>query len=79
MAGACCIVKFSVIGRNLAGALRGGSLNINSSGAKTIVTYSVGQSGGTLDGGPNSGSILFTYDGSVYQTVMLISYSDYGD
>ena len=79
VAGACCIVKFSVSGYNLAQALKGSSLNINSSGAKTVRHYSAGQSGGSVDAGPLAGSILFTYDGSTYQTVTFIAYGDYSD
>ena len=79
VAGAVCAIKFSVTGYSVAAALRSATLNINSTGAKSVYSYSAGQSGGYVDSGPISGTILVVYNGSAYQSITMVSYGDYSD
>ena len=79
MAGACCYVHFS---NNPYGTLKSVSLNINSTGAKSIsheVTIAGGSNSGTHDDTYYLLSTLFVYTGSSYITGRSSHYGDYSD
>ena len=82
VAGAVCQVHFSNIGFFVGGTTTY-SLNINSTGAKTITYYS--RALNNMNHGNSYGDIkgtatgFFVYNGSAYYTLPSFSYGDYSD
>ena len=82
VAGAVCQVHFSNIGFYLGGSTTY-SLNINSTGAKTITYYSraLNYRKGNRDHSDYKGTAtgFFVYNGSAYYTLPSFAYGDYSD
>ena len=82
MAGAVCQVHFSNIGFYLGGSTTY-SLNINSTGAKTITYYSraLNDRASNRDNTNYKGTAtgFFVYNGSAYYTLPSFTYGDYED
>lgn len=80
VAGACCAVAFSnELEYNwTSNSTKASTLNINSTGAKSLARYYTSQGGESEQLYPAKGAYLFVYTGSAYQfiSVQLRNYYD---
>ena len=80
VAGACCAVAFSneLEPTWSSGSTKASTLNINSTGAKSLARYTTSSGGENEQVHPAKGAYLFVYTGSAYQfiSVQLRNYTD---